>query len=252
MFFRTMQRLGLRTRVQAEDNFAYYFEPPGVRLGTLAGRQAVRFLAKRHEATCVVFDAILDAFAGLAPTDEDAIGGAMQESKAIAVELNIAILVVAHSPKAAYEDGLHMLKGNAAWGQKTDQAFWLHRERKSELRRLEHTKARAMSKRQSLTIQLIEEGDPDIGPIHVAASTSGSAAAIREAKRADVDAIVKGYLATHGPVRRMKMAGDLKAKGVGATALDNALKRLAEAGILHRPQGERGPYLLRAEGETVF
>jgi len=208
MFSRTLHRLGLREGVQAEDNFVYYFERPGVGLGTSDGRRAVRFQAMRHEATCVVFDALLDAFRGIPPTDEDAIGEAMQETKAIAVDLNVALLVVAHSPKAAYEDSLHMLKGNAAWGQKADQAFWLHHKKKSELRSLEHTKARAMSKRGALTVQLIEEGDPDVGPIHVVGSTSTTAAAVREAKKGAVDDRVRAYLGAHGPVRRTKMAVD--------------------------------------------
>jgi hypothetical protein len=251
MFFRTMQRLGLGARVQAEDNFVYYFEPPEVGLGTLAGRRKVWFQAQRHEATCVVFDALLDAFRGVPPTDEDAIGEAMQETKAIAIDLKVAVLIVAHSPKAAYEDGLHMLKGNAAWGQKADQTFWLHREKKSELRRLEHTKARAMSRRSSLAVELIEEGDPDIGPIHVVGRTFTTATAVREAKKGSVDARVKAYLAAHPEVRRTKMAIDLKTEGVGPTALDNSLKRLAEAGGLDRPEGERGPYSLTGTSSEV-
>lgn len=251
MFFRTLQRLGLGPDAQAEDNFVYYFEPPGVGLATPEGRNEVWFQAKRHSATCVVFDALLDAFRGVPPTDEDAIGEAMQETKAIAIDLNVALLVVAHSPKAAYEDGLHMLKGNAAWGQKSDQTFWLHRERKSELRRLEHTKARALSKRRTLTVQLIEEGDPDVGPIHVVGRTSTTATAVREAKKSDVDARLRSYLATRGPVRRTKMAVDLEREGVGPTALNNALKRLADAGELARPRGERGPYSLKGTSREL-
>jgi AAA domain len=244
MFFRTLQRLGITSAAHGKDNFAYHFETPGVGLATATGREAVRRAAELYNATCIVFDALLDAFRGVPPTDEDAIAEAMQGTKAIAVQLDVAVLVVAHSPKAAYEDGLNMLKGNAAWGQKADQMFRLHQERKSEFRRLEHTKARAMSKRHALTVRLVEEGDPDVGPVHVVGTTATTAEAVRTAKRDAVDDTVRAYLVAHGPVRRTDMTMALGARGVGSTALNNALKRLGEAGLLNRPQGERGPYLL--------
>lgn len=174
-------RLGLSADSQG---FTYYQEPEDVNLDTDKGRGRVHEILLEHGATCAIFDSRDDAFAHTPENEGDKIRSAMMATKELAGTLDVALVLVAHEPKADHAGSWDKLAGHTMWGRKSDQMFRYRRT--GELRILEHAKYRAMDKRPSLKITLLTEGERDIGAMRLEAEPHASEEARAEALAKDV------------------------------------------------------------------
>jgi hypothetical protein len=234
-------RLGLSN---GEGGDFIYFLEPDVNLDTEPGREQVREILTEHKATCAIFDSRDDAFPNTNENDGRDILAAMRPIKDLAGSLDVAMVLVAHEPKADYGGSWDRLAGHTMWGRKSDQMFRYRRH--GDVRILEHAKHRGLDKRASLKITLVTEGEPDVGPMRLEAERYASEEARAEALAEDVTKLEE----------LLEQAGDRERKGIREMfgwSEDRFSKVVKASTRVYQPGGARKPYSVkpRDEEETL-
>jgi hypothetical protein len=96
----------------------------------------------------------------------------MTATKRLAEELDVAILLVSHEPKAEYRSGVNALRGHTAWSSHSDELFRL--EAGTGLRRLVHVKYRGVDQLPVVEVKRLREGEPNTGPARLVGSLADS------------------------------------------------------------------------------
>jgi hypothetical protein len=234
---RNLQRLGLE-RGRGDETFLFVPSPPGVSLDKPEGLAVVRRVLARYEATAAIFDSRDTAFPNTKEIEGESVVPAMQGVVGLAADLDVAVVIVSHEPKADYHNPVSKLSGHRGWAGQADQA---HRLRpRGDTRILDHTKSRALTQRPTLSIRLQAEGLPDIGPMRLLAEKSVTPN--RDQRLAEDVAALESWLQGHGgraPWRKLK-EGTRFSDG----RLTDAIKA---SSIVWQPGGKRTDYLLYAE-----
>jgi KaiC/GvpD/RAD55 family RecA-like ATPase len=236
-FTKTLRRLGL----EVPSGFFYYDSPDYVNLDTPEGRERVREIVTKLGATCVIFDSMADAFPGTPENDGEKIRLEMAATKELAVDLEVAIVLVSHEPKADHASATHKLAGHGMWARKADQMWRIRRT--GEHRLLSHEKYRAIGRRRALRITLETEGDPDLGSMSLVAQETDTQAERAEALAQDVEKLEHLLETEDMPRGRIR-----EVLSWSENRFTNALKASER---VWQPGGRGKPYSVRAQAEEV-
>lgn len=231
---KSLRRLGLTP--ENAPGFHYYFSPERANLDTEAGRAEVERIARKHGATCLIFDSRDAAFPNTPEIEGEKVAPAMRAAKDLALRLDLAVLLVSHEPKADYSNATDKLRGHTAWGQLSDQLFRLRRV--GDARILEHRKNRGIDLREPVKITLVMEGERDTGPLRFEAELNPSVEAVAQRRSEDMDEL-EAFLDTHGDTAWGVLKGAL---GLSDNRLRTAIK---SSDRVWQPLGDRKPYSTR-------
>jgi hypothetical protein len=214
-----------------------------VSLDTDEGREIIRRIAQRYEATCLIFDNRDSAFPLTPELDGSLVRAAMLATKALAQELDVAMLLVSHEPKAEYAESSSKLRGHTAWAAHSDQLFQLRR--KGDLRVLVHAKHRGLDQRPTIEVKLLFHGDTDLGSLQLVGSYNDAREARSKARLEGDVSLLEAYLGSHGRSTFSVLKDETK------WGNDRLYRALGASDRIWQPEGKGRPYSVEplAEGE---
>ena len=237
----TLRRLGMPDKPERVN---YYFDARELYLDTPKGVAMVRRILDRDGATCAIFDSRDWAFPNTPENEGRLILQAMQAAQDLARELDVALVLISHEPKAEYQDSVSKLRGHSAWGQLPEQMFRYIRRGDSRL--LEHTKFRGINRRPSLKVELSVEGD-DTSPIRLSAEEASTVEDRAQRLAEDVET-VEGYLRTHGPKAWGELKTAMEGSGMNESRMRKAVEESKRSGRIGQ-DGRRQPYSYKGPDE---
>jgi AAA domain len=199
----------------------YYDGPDDVNLDTEEGRLRLTDIIHGHKATLAVFDSMADAFPHTEELDGKGIRQHMTATRELAVEMNVAVVLISHEPKADHASATMKLAGHGMWARKVDQMWRLKSRADHHL--LEHVKHRTIGRRRPVRITLQTEGDLDIGPMRLVGEETDTQSE-RDAKAAAENAVVEDYLRSNGPTQKKDIIEAMKPHGFTKYKVDRVLE----------------------------